>query len=272
MSEEEKTAEEPQAAAGEVVVAPAEESVELAPGLKAALEFVQTDEAPRRRGPGPDVGQQLRDWLPKTRLGKAVMAGQIQTIEQALESGLPIREVEIVDALLPNLEDDVLCVNMVQRMTDSGRRVRFNVMAAIGNNDGFLGLGMSKGKEVASTIQKAINVAKLNVISVQRGNGSWESGAGPGTSVPVKVTGRSGSTRLTLIPAPGGKGLVVGPIGRRVLSLAGITDIWSRSKGQTRTTINYAKATFNALESLNQLRIKPDLRRQLYIVEGRVFK
>lgn len=257
---------------GEVVVAPTEEKVELAQGLRAALEFEPSDEAPRRRGAGPDIGQQLRDWAPKTRLGKAITTGQINTIEQALESGLPIREVEVIDALLPNLEDDVLCVNMVQRMTDSGRRVRFNVMAAVGNHDGYLGLGMSKGKEVAATIRKAIDSAKLNIIPVQRGNGSWESGAGPGTSVPVKVTGRSGSTRLTLIPAPAGKGLVVGPIGKRVLTLAGITDIWSRSKGQTRTTINYAKATFNALHGLNRLRISGDQRRNLYIVDGRVFK
>ena len=163
-----------------------------------------------------------------------MISGEIVSMEKAISTGLPIREVEIVDALIPNLEDDVLSVNMVQRMTDSGRRVRFNVLAAVGNKDGYIGIGMAKGKEVPATIQKAISVAKLNIIPVLRGNGSWESGIGPGTSIPIEVTGRSSSTRLTLIPAPSGKGLVVGPVGRRVLSLAGITDIWSRSKGQTR--------------------------------------
>ena len=86
------------------------------------------------------------------------------------------------------------------------------------------------------------------------------------------MTGRSSSTRLTLIPAPSGKGLVVGPVGKRVLTLAGITDIWSRSKGQTRTTINYAKATFNALIELNKARIKNEQRNNLFIVEGRVLE
>lgn len=249
------------------------EDVKMAPGLRAALNFEQTESSqPRRRGAADESAQKLRDWVPCTRLGKMVHSGEIISMEKAISSGLPIREVEIVDALIPNLEDDVLCVNMVQRMTDSGRRVRFNVMAAVGNKDGYIGIGMAKGKEVPATIQKAISVAKLNIIPVLRGNGSWESGIGPGTSIPIEVTGRSGSTRLTLIPAPSGKGLVVGPVGRRVLALAGITDIWSRSKGQTRTTINYGKATFNALVELNKSRIKSEQRNNLFIVEGRVLE
>ena len=177
--------------------------------------------------------------------------------------------MEIVDALLPGLTDDVLAVNMIQRMTDSGRRVRFNVLCVVGNSDGDVGLAICKGKEVASTIRKAIDKAKLNLIPVMRGNGSWESGGGPGTSVPLKITGRSGSTRVTLMPAPAGKGLVIGDYGRRVLQLAGVTDVWSRSAGQTRTTINYAKATFNALVELNKTRIGEGDRRRLHITSGR---
>jgi small subunit ribosomal protein S5 len=102
-----------------------------------------------------------------------------------------------------------------------------------------------------------------------RGNGSWESGGGPGTSVPLKVTGRSGSTRVTLMPAPAGKGLVIGDYGRRVLLLAGVSDVWSRSAGQTRTTINYAQATFNALVELNKTRISEGDRNRLNITSGR---
>ncbi|RAH16696.1 MAG: 30S ribosomal protein S5 [Methanobacteriota archaeon] len=244
----------------------------LAPGLRAAVNFETTGDSPRRRGETDEAGKRLREWAPKTRLGKMVSNGEILTMEKAISTGLPIMEVEIIDALIPNLEDDVLCVNMVQRMTDSGRRVRFNVLAAVGNKDGYVGIGMAKGKEVPATIQKAITVAKLNIIPVLRGNGSWESGVGPGTSIPIEVTGRSSSTRLTLIPAPSGKGLVVGPVGKRVLTLAGITDIWSRSKGQTRTTINYAKATFNALIELNKSRISTEQRDNLFIVEGRVLE
>jgi small subunit ribosomal protein S5 len=198
-----------------------------------------------------------------------VANGEILTYEAALATGLPIREVEIVDALIPNLADDVLAVNMIQRMTDSGRRVRFNVLCVVGNSDGYVGLAICKGKEVARTIRKAIDKAKLNLIPVMRGNGSWESGGGPGTSVPLKITGRSGSTRVTLMPAPAGKGLVIGDYGRRVLTLAGITDVWSRSAGQTRTTINFAKATYNALVELNKTRIVDADRDRLFITSGR---
>tara|TARA_B100000475_G_scaffold60153_1_gene42379 strand:- start:3062 stop:3670 length:609 start_codon:yes stop_codon:yes gene_type:complete len=198
-----------------------------------------------------------------------VMSGQILTYEEALASGLPIREVEIVDALIPDMTDDVLAVNMIQRMTDSGRRVRFNVLCVVGNGDGYVGLSICKGKEVASTIRKAIDKAKLNIIPVMRGNGSWESSEGPGTSVPFMVTGRSGSTRITLMPAPAGKGLVIGDYGRRVLNLAGVTDVWSRSSGQTRTTTNFAKATFNALIELNKTRLTEADHRRLNIIRGR---
>ena len=66
-----------------------------------------------------------------------------------------------------------------------------------------------------------------------------------------------------------GKGLVIGDYGRRVLTLAGITDVWSRSAGQTRTTINFAKATFNALIELNRTRINDADRQRLNITEGR---
>jgi len=159
---------------------------------------------------------------------------------------------------------------MVQRMTVSGRRVRFNVMACVGNKDGYVGLGMAKAKEVPMAIEKAITAAKLNLIRVQRGNGSWESSAGPGTSVPFMVKGRSASTRVTLMPAAAGKGLVIGETGKRVLQLAGVTDVLSRTSGQTRTTINYAAATFNALKELNRTRVTPEQKERLHIRHGRM--
>ena len=167
-----------------------EEITQMAPGLIQAFAAQEENEEQggrrRRRTAADEAISALRSWTPKTRLGREVMAGRIVTYEQALASGLPIREVEIVDALIPNLDDEILKVNMVQRMTDSGRRVRFNVMACVGNKDGYVGLAMAKGKEVAQAIQKALTAAKLNIIQIQRGNGSWESSVGPGTSVPFK--------------------------------------------------------------------------------------
>ena len=244
-----------------------EEDTQIAPGLALAHAPVDQDDGFRRRGPDPLAA--LRSWQPRTRLGRMVMNGEILTYEQALATGYPIREVEIVDALLPEMEDDVLSVNMIQRMTDSGRRVRFNVLCAVGNKDGYGGLSVCKGKEVASTIQKAITQAKLNLVPVLRGNGSWESAEGPGNSIPFKSTGRSGSTRVTLLPAPSGKGLVIGDYGRRVLTLAGVEDVWSRSSGQTRSTINFARATYNALEELSKTKVSDQVGERLHITVGR---
>ena len=244
-----------------------EEDTQIAPGLALAPAPVDQADGFRRRGPDPLAA--LRSWQPRTRLGRMVMNGEILTYEQALATGYPIREVEIVDALLPEMEDDVLSVNMIQRMTDSGRRVRFNVLCAVGNKDGYVGLSVCKGKEVASTIQKAITQAKLNLVPVLRGNGSWESAEGPGNSIPFKSTGRSGSTRVTLLPAPSGKGLVIGDYGRRVLTLAGVEDVWSRSSGQTRSTINFARATYNALEELSKTKVSNQVGERLHITVGR---
>jgi len=251
-----------------------DEEITMAPGLIKAFAPKEEEEQEggrrRRRSASDEAVAALRTWTPKTRLGREVMAGRIITFEAAIASGLPIREVQIIDALMPNLEDEVIKVNMIQRMTDSGRRVRFNVMACVGNKDGYVGLAMAKGKEVTTAISKALTAAKLNLIQIQRGNGSWESSVGPGTSVPFKVTGQAGSTRVTLMPAPAGKGLVLGETGKRVLELAGVTDVLSRTKGQTRTTINYAAATFNALAQINSTRVTDSQRESLYIRKGRV--
>jgi small subunit ribosomal protein S5 len=253
-----------------------DDTSKMAPGLIKAFAPAEEEEGDGRRRRRKSTAEEsiaaLRNWTPKTRLGREVMAGRIVTYDAALASGLPIREVEIVDALIPNLEDEVIKVNMIQRMTDSGRRVRFNVMACVGNKDGYVGLAMAKGKEVATAIRKSLVAAKLNLIQVQRGNGSWESSAGPGTSVPFKVVGQAGSTRVTLMSAPAGKGLVIGETGKRVLELAGITDVLSRTKGQTRTTINYAAATFNALAEVNRTRVTETQRANLYIVKGRMLE
>ncbi|HVP95374.1 MAG TPA: 30S ribosomal protein S5 [Methanoregulaceae archaeon] len=194
------------------------------------------------------------EWVPLTGLGKQVAAGEITSIDHVLESGRPIKEPEIVDAFLPDLEDEVLDIQMVQRMTDSGRRVKFRAVVVVGNRNGYIGFGQGKDVQVGDAIKKAIVHAKTNVIKVKRGCGSWECGCGTGHSVPMKVEGTSGSVRVTLKPAPQGIGLVTGEISKKVLELAGIRDVWTFSRGQTRTTINFAKATFNALKATNMTR------------------
>jgi small subunit ribosomal protein S5 len=137
---------------------------------------------------------------------------------------------------------------MVQRMTDSGRRTKFRVTAVVGNRNGYVGIGTGKASQVAPAIQKAINDAKLNIFKVQRGCGSWECGCGGEHSLPFKVTGSCGSVRVMLIPGPKGLGIVAGDVAKRVIELAGVNDVWSFTKGQTKTTVNFAKATYEALK------------------------
>jgi len=209
-------------------------------------------------------------WDPKTKLGKLVRSGQIKTMSGAIKTGLPIREPEIVDVLLPEIDDEVIDVNMVQRMTDSGRRVKFVISVAVGNNDGFVGFGQAKGKEVGSSIRKAIENAKLNIIEIRRGCGSWECGCKKPHTVPFAITGKSGSVKITLKPAPQGIGLATGNVAKKILTLAGVQDCWAFTEGKTKTTVNYAKAVFNALEKNTEMRVMKDEISKIGILSGAI--
>jgi len=210
------------------------------------------------------------DWIPKTRLGQMVLNGEITTMSAALESRLPLREAEIVDILLPDLKDEVIDLNMVQRMTDSGRRVRFAVTCIVGNGDGFIGIGRAKGKEVGPSIKKAIDNAKLNIIEVKRGCGSWECGCGQPHTLPFEVVGRTGSVTVYLKPAPRGISLAVGDVAKKLLTLAGVSDAWGFARGNTKTKVNYAMATFEALKMTARLRVTEEQANRLKIVPGPV--
>ncbi|MGB8217569.1 MAG: 30S ribosomal protein S5 [Candidatus Methanoperedens sp.] len=199
--------------------------------------------------------EQRVEWVPQTRLGKLVKEGQVTTMSEALESGLPIRESQIVDALLPEIRDEVLDINMVQRMTDSGRRVKFRATVIVGNGDGFIGIGEGKDVQVGVAIRKAIDTAKMNIINIKRGCGSWECGCGLGHTVPFEVIGKAGSVEVELKPAPRGLGLASGGTAKKVLEIAGIKDAWTKVYGETRTTINFAKATYDALMKTTTMKV-----------------
>ncbi|MHC1566483.1 MAG: 30S ribosomal protein S5 [Candidatus Syntropharchaeia archaeon] len=187
------------------------------------------------------------EWIPKTRLGMMVKEKKITHIDEVLTSPFPVKEPEIIDTLLPDLEEEVLDVNMVQRMTDSGRRLKFRVCVVVGNRDGYVGVGEGKDVQVGPAIGKAIKDAKLNLIGIRRGCGSWECDCELLHSVPFQVVGKCGSVRITIMPAPRGLGLASGETAKKVLELAGIEDAWTKTKGKTKTTLNFAKATFDAL-------------------------
>jgi small subunit ribosomal protein S5 len=220
-------------------------------------------------GSGPSAAP-APPWVPKTELGKRVAADEITTMGQALATGLPLREPQIVDKLLPGLHDEVLDVNMVQRMTDSGRRFKFAVTVVVGNGDGFVGLGRAKGREVGPTIRRAIDRAKLEIVEVLRGCGSWECGCGRSHSLPFQIHGRAGSVVVTFKPAPRGVGLAVGDVAKPILRFAGITDAWGYTDGHSKTTVNYAQAAYQTLVALSGLKVPPEDAARLKIVRGAV--
>jgi small subunit ribosomal protein S5 len=224
----------------------------------------------RREARAARPERDLTEWKPRTKLGRIVLSGGITTLADAIKTGLPIREPEIVDVLLPETEDEVLDVNMVQRMTDSGRRVNFVITCIVGNKDGYAGLGRARGREVGPAIRRAIDNAKLNMIEVKRGCGSWECGCQRAHSLPFRVTASSGSVEVSLKPAPQGVGLAIGDIAKSVLRLAGITDAWGFTKGHTKTTVNYALATFEALRKTGELKVRGEQADRLKIKSGAV--
>lgn len=195
----------------------------------------------------------IEEWEPVTKVGRQVKAGEITSIEDLFHLALPIKEPEIIDALLPDLQEEVIDINLVQKQTDAGEKSRFKATVIVGNEKGFVGIGESKAPEIGPAIRKAILRAKLNIISVRRGCGSWECGCHDPHSIPFRVKGKTGSVRLTLLPAPKGVGLVTADTIKVVLRLAGIHDVWSRTRGHTRTTLNFAHSVFGALKETNRI-------------------
>ncbi|MEM4259484.1 MAG: 30S ribosomal protein S5 [Candidatus Pacearchaeota archaeon] len=210
----------------------------------------------------------LAAWVPKTALGRLVKSGKEKDIDKILKEHKKILEPEIVDTLL-NLKSDLLLVGQAkgkfgggkrrawrqtQKKTMEGNVTSFSSMAVVGDENGHVGIGIGKAKETLPSREKAIRNAKLNIIRVERGFETKEApGAKPHT-VPFVVEGKCGSVRLKLIPAPRGTGLVIGDECKKILKLAGIEDVYSVTKGQTRTVFNFANACIDALKKIEKMK------------------
>jgi len=147
-------------------------------------------------------------WIPKTNLGRKVASGEITSLEEIIESGLRIQESGIIKKLLPDLTSEVVDVGIIQKMTANGQSTRFKAMVAAGNQNGYLGIGQGKSKQMRIAIEKATSQAFLNVNPIKLGCGSWECRCDQKHSVPFKVRGKGGSVTIEIIPAPRGLGLV----------------------------------------------------------------
>lgn len=222
-------------------------------------------------------------WKPKTSLGMKVKNGEVNSIDYALDKRIKMLEPEIVDALLPNLSTDLLMVGQskgkfgggqkrifkqTQKKTQEGNKPKFATFAVVGNEDGYVGVGYGKSKETVPAREKAIRQAKLNVIKIRRGCGNWRCGCNEPHTVPFKVSGKAGSVEITLIPAPKGTGLIVEKECQKILKLAGIKDVWSRTEGQTRSKLNVLYACFDALQKLIEFKLDTKSAEALHIIEG----
>ena len=226
-------------------------------------------------------------WKPKTELGKKVKAGEITDIKDILDSGLRILEPEIVECLMPDLTSDLLLIGQskgkfgggqrrvfrqTQKKTREGNKPKFATMAVVGNENGYFGLGYGKSKETVPAREKAQRNAKLNITKIRRGCGSWQCGCKEPHSIPFKVSGKCGSTIIELKPAPKGTGLNTESECAKILKAAGIKDVWSQTRGQTKTKINLIDACLKALKQLIDTKTKPEHIGSLGIVEGAVKK
>ncbi len=192
--------------------------------------------------------ERLEEWTPRTKLGRLVLEGKISTLEEAFAEGLKIREPQIVDLLLTNLEEEVINVSLVQKQTDAGEKSRFKAIVAVGNKDGYLGLGAGKARQTRTAIEKAATDARLNLTIIRRGCGSWECGCGQPHSLPFETVGKRGAVKIRIVPGPRGLGLVASEDAKVILRLAGVKDCWTRSFGSTRTVPSFAYAVFDALK------------------------
>lgn len=221
----------------------------------------------KRRRPGEITREDIIGaWNPKTKLGEDVKKGKIKNLDEILKSDGKILESEIVDYLL-DLRSDLISIGQskgkfgggkrrawrqTQRKKKEGNVPTFSTMAVVGDERGHVGIGTGKSKETLPARDKAVRKAKLNIIRVKRTCAGFDCACDELHTIPFKISGKAGSVRVTLIPAPQGTGLVAGNELKKILKMAGIKDVYSRTGGRVRTSFNLAKACIDALKKTTE--------------------
>jgi len=239
----------------------------------------------RKKSETKGAEEVINTWKPKTNLGKKVKEGTITDLDEIFKNGETILEPEIIDILLPDLETDLLLIGQAkgkfgggkrrifrqtQKKTREGNKIHFTTCALVGNKNGHLGISFGRSKETVPARDKSLRKAKLKLIKIRRGCGSWECNCGEPHSIPFAVEGKCGSSTIKLMPAPKGKGLCTEKECAKILKMAGIKDVWSKTKGQTKTKINLTKALIKALSKLSETKVQPNHYQQLGLIEGRI--
>jgi small subunit ribosomal protein S5 len=225
----------------------------------------------------------IEGWIPKTKVGAKVKAKEISSLSEILDNGIKINESQIVDALVPGLEMELLLLGQskgkfgggkrrafrqTQKKTKEGNKPKFSTVAVVGNKNGLVGVGFGKSRETVPAREKAVRQAKLNIIKIARGCGSWQCGCRKPHTLPFEVKGKCGSVLVALKPAPKGAGLVAESEIAKILKMAGVIDVWSKVRGKTKTRANLIKACFEALKKTASTHVLLSNKEKIGIVEG----
>lgn len=155
------------------------------------------------------------------------------------------------------LKDKLVAINRVTKVTKGGRTFSFSAIVVVGNENGVVGHGLGKAKEVTSAIAKGIDDAKKNLIKVPIVNGT----------VPHYQLGKYAGAKILLKPASSGTGVIAGGAMRAVLESVGVKDVLAKSQGSSNPH-NVVKAT---LDALTQMRDAKAVAQQRGITMTRVF-
>jgi len=136
-------------------------------------------------------------------------------------------------------EEAVVRINRVAKVTSRGKRFSFSTIVVVGDGMGYVGVGLGKANEVISSISKAKDKAKRNIFKSTIINGT----------IPHKIVGRYGSSRVLLKPAAPGTGIIAGAPVRAVMEQVGVKNILTKRYGSSNP-MNIVRATINALENL----------------------
>jgi small subunit ribosomal protein S5 len=136
-------------------------------------------------------------------------------------------------------DERVIYVNRVARVVRGGRRFRFQALVVIGDHKGKVGIGISKGADVTAAVNKATDVAKKNIVKVSLYN----------NTLTHEVEAKVGGSKIMIMPAAPGTGLIAGGVVRTVLEVVGIENALSKSHGSSNR-INMSYATIAALTSM----------------------
>ena len=167
------------------------------------------------------------------------------------------KNVELVKPGGLELKDRLVGVQRVTKVTKGGRAFGFSAIVVVGDENGVVGQGLGKSKEVAEAISKAVEDAKKNLVRIPINNGT----------LPHEQKGKYGGARVFLKPASAGTGVIAGGAVRAVLEAVGVHNVLSKSQGSSNPH-NVVKATFDALL---QLRSAETVARQRGISLDKVF-